>query len=294
MEKIEQDLNKSTELKERDDEFFVIRHSLARYQMNEALIRSNDPETAFDPKKQDFRSDLTEEGKEFAEAEAEKFFDDLDSEKDALFFASSDLVRASETAQVYKDVAKKRGFEIITPENVRDDLTEEVGEGEVRKIESLSLSLENMLVDFVFSPKDYLEEVVKDKDLVSDDIKERWKEARKIIEEDDKGTWGRNYYKHSKAIKKIFPHITKTAEDLYNNKFKKIVRLMKFAQKKINLEQPNKNIKVLAFSHENAMLYFLGKNFQEGFIDNCEGVGFKINGPGIEARAKGLTKNIEL
>ena len=138
-----------------------------------------------------------------------------------------------------------------------------------------------------------MKEEVKDEALVSEDTRQRWAEARKIIESDNQSTWGKNYYKHSEAIKKIFPKI-KTAEDMYNKKFKGMVRLMKMAQNKIDKEQPKKNIKVLAFTHENSLLYFMGKNFKDGFVDNCKGVAFKIDGPSIEATVKGSTKNIEL
>jgi len=291
MEKMEQGL--VTDGGKRDDEFFVIRHSLAQYQGNKAIIGSDNPEAAFDPKTQDFRSDLTPDGQELARTEAEKFFDQLDPERDAIFFASSDLVRAIETAQIYKDVAKERGFEIIVPENVRNEIVEEIGEGEIRKVEALSLNIENMLLDFVFFPEDQLEEAVKDKDFVSEDTKRRWVEARKIIESDNQGTWGRNYHKHSRAIQEIFPNI-RTAENMYDKKFKGMVRLMRMAQRKINQEQPQKNIKVLAFSHENAMLHFMSQNFHDASINNCEGVAFKIDGPNIKATARGQTKDINI
>jgi len=279
---------------ERDDEFFAIRHSKAEYKMNEAIVTSDNPESEFNPKKQDFLSDLTPEGKELAQQEAEKFFNDLDPEKDAIFFTSSDLVRAIETAKIYKDEAKKRGFEIIKPKNVRDDLVEKIGDGEIRKLNNLSLDIDNMLIEFLFHPeKDYLEEVVKSKDYVSEETKEKWKQARQIIEADNKGTWGKNYYQHSEEIKKIFPNI-KTAEELYNKKFTNTIKLMKFAQKKINEENYHKNIKVLGFGHENLFVHFLGKNFKECGIDNCESIGFKINDDNIQARSKGENKDIKI
>ncbi len=278
----------------KDDRFFITRHGKSKYRMNEDIVASNNPEDFHDPKKQDFLSDLTPEGKEMAHSEAEKFFNDLDPERDSLFIVSSDLVRAAETAKIYKNVAKERGFEIIKPNNIRDDLIEKIGDGEIRKIDSLSLDLKNMLLEFIFHPqKDYLNEVVKNKKNVSQNVLDNWKKARKIIELDNQGTWGKNYYKHSNEIAKIFPDI-RTAEEMYNREFKNIIRLMKFGQKKINESDYSKNIKVLAFSHENSLLYFLGKNFKDYSVNNCESIEFKINNDEIEAKAKGESRRISL
>jgi len=294
MKNREQNLNGDLDKNNREDEFFTIRHSKAEYKMNKAIVTSDNPESKFDPKKQDFLSDLTPKGKELAQQEAEKFFNELDPEKDAIFFTTSDLVRAIETAKIYKDEAKKRGFEIIKPENVRDDLVEEIGDGEIRKLDNLSLNIDNMLIEYLFHPKkNYLEEVVKNKDNVSEETKKKWKQARQIIEADNKGTWGKNYYQHSEEIKKIFPEI-KTAEEMYDRNFKNTIKLMRFAQKKINKENYQKNIKVLGFGHENLFIHFLGKNFKEGSIDNCEVIGFKINNDNIQVNAKGENKNIEM
>jgi len=278
----------------KDDEFFITRHGKAEYKMNEDIVTSDNPEAFHDPKKQDFLSDLSPEGKEMARNEAEKFFNGLDPEKDSIFLASSDLVRAVETAKIYKDVAQERGFEIIKPHNVRDDLVEEIGEGEIRKIDSLSLDLKSMLLEFIFHPqKDYLNEVVKNKKNVSQPVLDHWEEAREIIESDNQGTWGKNYYKHSEEIAKIFPEI-RTAKEAYDREFKNLIKLMKFGQKKINESKYDKNIKVLAFSHENSLLYFLGKNFKDCGLDNCESIGFKINDDGIEANAKGEKRKLNL
>jgi len=150
-----------------------------------------------------------------------------------------------------------------------------------------------MLVEFIFHPdQDYLEEMVKDKKYVSKETRKKWKKARKIIERDNKGSWGANHYYYSKKIKEIFPHI-KTSEDLYEQKFKNLLRLIKFADKKIKEANLGKNIKVLGFGHENYFLYFLGKYFKKPTIENCEAIGFKIKEDGIQATAKGESKKIE-
>ena len=268
-------------MKERNDEFFATRHSQTRYQLNKAIVRSENPEAAPDAEKQWFYSDLTPEGQEFAREKAEEFFNGLNPETDALFFVSSDLVRAAETAKIYLDVARERGFEIILPREKNEkhpdhrNKAEEIGEGYVRKINCLTLDhLKNMLREQIFQPNDYLADEVQYPENVSAETKEKWKEARKIIEADNRGSWGDNYAAHNEAIAKIFPDV-KSAEEVYKSKFLPMMKLIKFGQEKINEANPQKNIKVLAFSHENSFLYFLRENFGES-MKHCESIGFKI------------------
>ncbi len=280
--------------KNREDKFFAIRHAQAEYKLNERIISSDNAEIGHDAKNQDFVSDLTPEGKELAKKEAEEFLNNLDSEQDALFFVSSDLVRAVETASIYKNIAKEEGFEVMQPGNIKDSRVEEIGGGEVRQLDSLSLDLKNMLLEFIFHPdKDYLNDVIENKDNISHEVLDQWDEARKIVASDNQGTWGKNYYKHSEAIAKIFPDI-RTAEDMYNREFQQLVKLMKFGQKKMEQSDNSKNIKVLAFGHENSFLYFLGKNFKDGSIDNCESIEFQIKDDDtFDVKAKGESKNIK-
>ncbi len=288
----EKNKNKS-EIK--DDAFYVTRHGVAEYKLNERIVASDNPQHGHEAQNQDFLQDLTPEGRRVAHEKAEDFFNSLNSETDALFFVSSNLVRAAETAQIYKEVAKERGFEIIKPENVRDEIVQEIGEGDIRNVESLSVHIKNMLLEFIFHPhRDYLNEVVQDKSKLPQDILDKWGEARKVIESDNQGTWGNNFYKHSEQISKIFPDI-RSAEQVYNQEFKDIIRLMKFGQKKIAEKGYSKNIKVLAFSHENAFLYFLGKNFQECALDNCESIAFSVDDSGIiETKAKNKNMKLDL
>ena len=49
------------------------------------------------------------------------------------------------------------------------------------------------------------------------DMAEAWVEARKIIESDNKNTWGENYAAHSEEIAKIFPNV-KSAKQVYDSK----------------------------------------------------------------------------
>jgi len=298
-------MNNNFEDIRKDDEFFATRHGIAEYKLQNGIIASEDPEAAPDADKQWFNSDLTPEGKQLAVEKANEFFDKLNPETDALFFVSSDLVRAAETAKIYLDIARERGFEIILPREKKDEpedkpadyrsKAEEIGEGYVRKIDCLTLDyLENTLRERVFLPRDIMKEVVN-LDQVSEETKNKWAAARKIIEADNKETWGENYAAHSEAIQKIFPNI-KTAKDAYESKFKKMMRLVRFGQDKINEQNPEKNIKVLAFSHENSFLYFLNKNFGES-MKNCESIAFKVEaadeGDKIMAAAKGKTIEVQ-
>lgn len=287
--------------REKDDEFFATRHSISPYKLNESIIASDNPEAAPSADKQWFNSDLTPEGMKLAQEKAKEFFDKLNPETDALFFVSSDLVRAAETAKIYLDTARARGFEIILPRENNGpkyrNKAEEIGEGYIRKIDCLTLDhLENMLREFVFHPDDYLNKI-KDSAEVSPETREKWAAARKIIEADNKGTWGNNYAAYSEEIKKIFPNVS-SAKEAYETKFKSMMKLIKFGQEKINEQNPEKNIKVLAFSHENSFLYFLNKNFGES-MKNCESIVFKVEdgvqneGEQIAVTAKGQTKKLE-
>jgi len=287
--------------KNRDDAFFATRHSISEYKLNESLIGSNTPETAPSVDKQWFNSDLTQEGIELARERAKEFFDGLNPKTDALFFVSSDLVRAAETAKIYLDEARSRGFEVIKPRDKAEpgnyrDKAEEIGEGYVRKVGSLTLDhLDNMLREQIFQGKDYLKDMIKEGAEVSAETREKWAAARKIIEADNKGSWGANYAAHSEEIEKIFSNV-KSARTVYETKFHDIIRLIRFGQEKINQQQPTKNIKVLGFSHENSFLYFLKENFGET-LKNCESIEFKVgldNAEKVSATAKGKTVEVNI
>lgn len=284
--------NKDVEQKEREpkrnDAFYAIRHGPAEYQLNEeGIIDSDNPEAAPDSNKQWFRKDLTPEGRELAKEEAKKFFDTMDPEKDALFFVSSDLVRAPETAMIYMEEARERGFEIITPgkyveersenQNERDH-AEFIGEGNMRRVNALTLDhLSNMLREFVFHQDDYKEKVKDYEKVVSKETKEKWEQARAIIEADNRGRWGPNYMEHSEKIEKIFPDV-KSASTVHREKFLRLMKLVLWGDKKIREQNPEKNIKVIGFTHENSFLHFLNREYGES-LGNCEAIRFRVEQP---------------
>ncbi len=284
----------------RDCSFFTIRHADALYQKNEAIVAGQNPEGAFIPNEQEFDSDLSPEGKEKAKEKAEGFLSQFDPNRDVLYFASSNLIRARETATIFLEIAKSRGFEIIqATENpshkIDPKIQSNLGGNEIRTFESLSLNIDNMLVEFVFHPHNYLnpregeETRVFYPEKISQATKELWEKARKIIESDNKGTWGKNFLAHGEKIKKMFseyaiqhqdekvPTIT-SAEDMNDTRFRGMLREMKTVKTKISeYESTNgKRVRVLAFSHENSFLHFLDKEFNQQGIDKLEAVGYDV------------------
>lgn len=127
------------------DDVTFIRHSKAGYKTQEAIERSGNPRAAFNPEDQ-VTPDLTPEGREFAREKAEEFFDGLDPAQDKLFFVSSNEARALETGNAYREVAEARGFEIITPEKSGTRVAEEIGGGQIRTLNNLSLNSQDILL----------------------------------------------------------------------------------------------------------------------------------------------------
>lgn len=304
----------------------VFRHSGPPfYKLNKWIPTSKDPESAPDAMRQWFYSDLPPEGLELARKRAEDYFDARNPEtgellrdpaKDALFFVSSDLVRAVETARIFLDAARERGFEIIKPrsnEATQIDYrgkriprnrffknhAEEIGEGWIRKIDCLTLDhLENMLREWIFDKKDVLSKIVNYPGAISEETKAMWIKARKIMEEGGiEDTWGKNYAKFAEKLEKegIFLDVL-SAEQVYKAKFFNMARLVKFAEKKMQEQTPPKNTRVLGFSHENSFLHFLNENFGE-HMHFCENISFEPQGDKQEDEvlitAKGKTKKVK-
>jgi phosphohistidine phosphatase SixA len=241
------------------------RHQESRYQLNETALKKENPREPIDADTQDFDSDLTEKGKIEARRQAEEFFDGnhFEPEKDAFFFASSNFVRAIETATIWRKVAEERGFEIIAPINPRDQTVARVGEGKVRHVDALSLRIEDALLDQLFNAKkDYLTEALERGVEFDSDFVDRWTRARKIVEEDNRNGWSDNWRAHSEEVKKILPEI-QMPKELFDTQFKNIIRLLGFANKKIEAAAYGKHIRVVAISHENLFTHWLSEYWNE-------------------------------
>lgn len=267
-------------------EFFLLRHSKSDYKKYDETLRGSNPRGPFEHSKQE-STDLSEAGIKLAQEKAKDFFDKLDPQDARLFFVTSNEARAIGTANIYRLEAKARGFEIIKPQHSRSTLAEKEGEGELRAIETLSLNTEDTLRFLVFSTS----EPTVAWENVDDDFKQKWQEARRLIDANNRGSWGANFATYSSAIQKIFPGI-ETADKFYNTKLKGLLRLMKWADKKMEGIE-GKPIKVLGFGHEDYLVKFLADEFSQDGIQNCETIHFEVDdGSGIQATARGTKKKI--
>lgn len=289
MENLEKPVNKN--IGERQDEAFFTRHSKSTYKTYGKMVSSEDPTKPFDPENQEV-PDLPEAGVKLAREKAGEFFAGLNPENDILFFASSNEARALETASIYRNVAKERGFEIIKPEKNRSGLSEELSDGDIRVVQTLSIypsGETNAVIDNVFNSPARRGDINWEK--IDPELKKRFDEASKIIEADDRGVFGANFAVHSEKVKEIFPEI-KTAREQFDTRFQNIIRLIKFGIKKAQESGLKKNIKILGFGHENYMMYALKKYFEEEGIANCETVQFEVSESDVRAMFKGKTAEI--
>ncbi|MEI8337700.1 MAG: hypothetical protein WCF92_00960 [bacterium] len=289
-EEIINDNNKNSENGKPSADF--IRHSVSSYKTYADIVSSDKPLEQLNPNNQSF-PDLPEKGIEFAKQEAEKFFAGLEPKKDVIFFASSNEARAIETANIYRQIAHQKGFEILKPEHSRNEHAEEIGEGEIRVVKNLSIYPDkntNILIDSVFnSPK---KRSLVNWQAVPTELKERYDRASKIIEADDKGSFGQNLAAHSEEIKKILPEIS-TAEELYKGQFQNILRLIKFGLKKAESSKQEKQVKIIAFGHENYLMHMLEKSFQEDGIKNCEAINLNVEDGIVKAKFRNKEAKLE-
>ena len=214
---------------------------------------------------------MAETGIELAKEKAREFFSTLNPESDILFFVSSNEARAIETANIYRRVVSEMGFKVIKHENVRDELAKNIGDGYIRTLDSLSLGHGSPFVASVFTPMSQQLEI--NWCAVDDDMRDKWERARKIISADDQGSWGANFHKHAERVKSIFPEI-KSPNEEHDKKFKNLQRLVKFARRKTGNKDDQKNVKILAFGHENYMGIALENAFDDPEIKNCETIVF--------------------
>lgn len=266
------------------------RHSKASYKTYTKTLQSDNPLTSFNADEQ-ITPDLPEAGVELAKNKAAEFFSGLPKDT-VLFFASSNEARAIETANIYRTIAKKMGFDVIVPDKTKSELADNLSEGEIRVIDQLSINSENLVIDSLFTPASY--RVAPNWNLINDDeFKKKFEQAAAIIDADNRGNWGANYAAHSQALKEIFPQI-KSSKDLFGSQFKNLMRLAKFAADKIkeHEQETGKTVKVLAFGHENYMLEALEKYFDEEGLNNCEMVDFEIGTDNITAHYRGKSAKI--
>ncbi len=252
------------------------RHSKSNY---ETYIRDKSAgKKEFDPRDQIY-PDLSETGIELAQKEAAVFFDNLDPKKDKLFFISSNEARAIATADIYRQEALSRGFEIIKPGKTNSELSDRETDGYVRVSRALSLNPKNYALHsiFVASLPEKVQKIIADE--LPENIKEKWLEARKIInnapEELKKKGWGEMFYQYSDQVQEIFPDI-KSSKDL-ERQFNTIVKLIQWGKDKFSESNMDGNMKVLGFGHENYVASILDKKLGEHEIGNCESIIININ-----------------
>ncbi len=273
--------NQPTEKPDKKTEIDLVRHSVSSYATYRDITASDNPEKQFDKDKQ-VTPDLTPEGVELARKKANEFFSGLDSKDTKLFFVSSNEARALETANIFREVAKETGFTILAPEHARSGISEDIADGEIRAVNTLSLNLKNTLAMNLFNPS-------KNRRLVNFDAldpekRDLYKKLEEDIDTDDKGSFAANYLAYGEKVKQFFPEI-ETADDLYNKQFKNLVRLARFAHGKVSAG--GEKIKILAFGHENYLLTALNGYFQEKGIGNCEVLQLEVNDASVEASFRG-------
>lgn len=274
-------------------EAFHIRHSKSSYETYTKQDISGDE--GFNPDDQEY-PDLNKEGQELAQKEAENFFENLNPEKDILFFASSNEARALATADTYRREAIKRGFEIIKPEKTNLKLSDEETDGYVRMSSMLSLNPRNYNEHSIFIdiPESIQNEIA---DTMEGKEKERWLKARAIInnapEELRKRGFGPVYNEYADQIKEIFPNV-KSAKQI-EKRFQNILKLAKWGMEKAKEAGLDKNTKILGFGHENYPIPLLNKYFENGDTANCEALKIEVSGEKkFEITKDGENKVVEL
>lgn len=265
------------------------RHSKALYQNDARVLGSENPEGSVSLEDQ-ITPDLSAEGQAMALEEAEKFFGNLNPATDSLFFVSSSQTRALETAAIYARVAKEKGFTVLQPKNVRSNFAKRIGSEDIRVLQNLSLRKENVLLNDIFTPNPAADRI--NWEGVHPEVREQWERARAIVLADDKGSWGANFYAHSKEAKKVLPKLA-DLEDLYEQEFKNLIKLTEFGLAKAEALHSGGSVKILAFGHENYLGFALNRYFDEHAIGNCEAVTLEQTEGGLVMERRGVQKEIE-
>lgn len=264
---------------------YLIRHSLSTYQNMRNVIESEQPEGRINYDNQVF--DVPQKGVELAESKAEELFQSLSPETDRLYFVSSNEARAIDTANIYRRIAKEKGFKISKSYTGDSKYAETIGEQEIRVLDWLSLYPPNVLLHSIYNSNP--EKVFTiDWNKIGLETKSAWDESRKIIEADDRGSWGGNFAAHSTAVKKILRRVSpkeKSAEDMHKENFSSLLRFARIIA--VTIQKNCKNLVVVAFGHENYLLIALEKYFSEHSIGNCESICFEIANGSVKLRFRG-------
>lgn len=284
-EKILQEIP-GNDAKKDGDSINFIRHSKAEYNTYGKIRSSENPQAGMDPENQ-ITPDLSAEGVALAEKKAEELLSRFVADRDILFFTSSNEARALETANVYRKKAHEKGFEILKPDNVRLKLAETIGEGEIRVIDNLSLNPKNILLQALFNPDHH--NVSVNWDALDQETREKCDRVRALVRENDYGSFGPNFFHHSEKAKKIFPEI-KSAQDQFDSQFQHLLRLARFGLKMAGDAKLAKNVKILAFGHENYMAYALDKYFGDNEIKNCEAIEVRFDDGHVRMDRRGISK----
>ncbi|MBI4268433.1 hypothetical protein HY627_01200 [Candidatus Uhrbacteria bacterium] len=286
-EKPPQEMPKSSE--ERSDSIHFTRHSKADYKTYRKIRSSENPQGEIDYENQ-ITPDLSEEGVALAELKAGELLSEFNPDEDILFFASSNEARSLETANIYRNIAQKKGFEILKPQKAGLKLAERIGDGEIRVIHNLSLNNKDLLLQSLFNP-DYQNQSAN-WDELDPETRKKCDEVRAMIKEHDYGSFGANFFHYSEKAQKVFPQI-KSAKNLFDRQFHNLLRLAEFGVQKARESGLKKNVKILAFGHENYMGYALDKYFQEHDIKNCETIDVNVATSGTELTKQGTTQLLE-
>ncbi len=252
-------------------EVFGTRHSKSNY--DTYIDQKERGEKKFDPENQKY-PDLSEEGLQLAHEKASEFFDKLDVKSDKLFFISSNEARAIATADIYRQEAISRGFEVIKPGKTNSKLADKETDGYVRTSRVLSLNPDNYALHsiFVTGLPEEIQRIIAEN--LPEEMREKWLRARKIINdappEVKKKGWGEVFFQYSDEIKKIFPNI-KSSEDL-EKQFRSIIKLIEWGKNKVAESGMEGNIKVLGFGHENYVASILDKRLGDRDMVNCESI----------------------
>lgn len=269
-----------------------VRHGQARYKPYVDVLGGPTPEQPMDYGNQP-EADLTVEGRQHAEQKANELFEHLNPETDALFIVTSPERRTIDTAEIYRQVAKRAGFEVLAPDHTRSDLANEISEGEVRVVHALSTKIENVLVSMVFGPKQQYDPSWVNWDVVKAATRKQFNAARQVIEADDRGSWINNYVAHSESIKKMFPKSLTTAQERYEKDFNNLVRLAKFGVQKSKDARLDKSIKILAFGHENHLAVALENFFGDHDLLNCETLAIDVENGHVNILRRGKSARID-